>query len=135
MLPGWVSVLDIGKTLAKLSLWDERGRLLSRLETPSSEAEAYVDGIERIRSMLRRAMEDGPIGSHARGLRRAWRTANPVRARPSKTPGRATHFSFGLRGHHTTLAARYAKHATCHTEMSLFQRRGRSDMNGERQLP
>lgn len=33
MLPGWVGVLDIGKTLAKLSLWDERGRLLSQRVT------------------------------------------------------------------------------------------------------
>lgn len=45
MLPGWVSVLDIGKTLAKLSLWDERGRLLSQrvsanqpLITPTARA-------------------------------------------------------------------------------------------------
>lgn len=33
MLPGWVSVLDIGKTLAKLSLWDERGRMLAQRVT------------------------------------------------------------------------------------------------------
>lgn len=30
MLPGWVIVLDIGKTLAKLSLWDEHGRMLAQ---------------------------------------------------------------------------------------------------------
>ncbi len=33
MLPGWVVVLDVGKTLAKLSLWDERGRMLAQRVT------------------------------------------------------------------------------------------------------
>lgn len=30
MLSGWVAVFDVGKTLAKFSLWDEQGRLVTR---------------------------------------------------------------------------------------------------------
>lgn len=32
MLPGRVIVLDVGKTLAKLSLWDESGRCIQQCQ-------------------------------------------------------------------------------------------------------
>jgi len=53
-----IGAVDIGGTKLAVGIVDEGGRLLSRLESPSREAEAYVDGIEHIGSMLRRAMRD-----------------------------------------------------------------------------
>lgn len=53
-----VGAVDIGGTKLAVGSVDENGRLLSRLEAPSSEAEAYEDGIELITEMLRRMMRD-----------------------------------------------------------------------------
>lgn len=53
-----VGAVDIGGTKLAVGIVDESGRLLSRLEAPSREAEAYTDGVEQISRMLRRAMGD-----------------------------------------------------------------------------
>lgn len=53
-----VGAVDIGGTKLAVGIVDESGHLLSRLEAPSSEAKAYVDGIKQISAMLRIALQD-----------------------------------------------------------------------------
>jgi glucokinase len=53
-----IGAVDIGGTKLAVGIVDENGRLLFRLETPSSEAETYSNGLEHISRMLRHATRD-----------------------------------------------------------------------------
>ena len=65
---GWTIVLDIGKTLSKATLWDERGQLRQRRSRPNGSAQAVaysaldVAGIEKwLEGVLREFAACGPI--------------------------------------------------------------------------
>ncbi len=47
-----IGAVDIGGTKIAVGIVDENGSVLSRAETPSTSAESYGDGLERIKSML-----------------------------------------------------------------------------------
>ena len=70
MLPGRVIVFDVGKTLAKLSLWDESGRRLS-------ERQRYN---ERIGAGGRRALDTEGIERWAIEVLREFGTLGPISA-------------------------------------------------------
>ncbi len=53
-----IGAVDIGGTKIAVGIVDEGGRLLSRVEAPSREAEAYGDGVILIANMLQRCMRD-----------------------------------------------------------------------------
>ncbi len=92
MLPGRVIVLDVGKTLAKLSLWSEEGRLIEEHERYNARVESGgrhaldTEGIERwVEQMLRHVARGGPVSAivpvahgAAAAVLRAGRLACPV---------------------------------------------------------
>jgi glucokinase len=53
-----IGAVDIGGTKIAVGIVDEGGRLLSRVEAASSEAEAYGDGVKLITKMLRQSMRE-----------------------------------------------------------------------------
>lgn len=68
MISGWVIVFDVGKTLAKLSLWDEQGRLILHRqrynERVAAEGRLWLDveGIERwAQAILTEFSRLGPV--------------------------------------------------------------------------
>lgn len=70
MLDRWTVVLDVGKTLAKLTLWDEAGSLLARWTRPNEPVQAgdyvalNVAGIETwLAEVLSAFARMGPVGS------------------------------------------------------------------------
>lgn len=70
MLPGRVIVFDVGKTLAKLSLWDMQGRLLEQRARPNRRVHAgdYLaldtDGIEAwLAQVLTEFAQLGPVAA------------------------------------------------------------------------
>ncbi len=92
MLPGRVIVLDVGKTLAKLSLWSEEGRLIERFQRYNARVESRgrhaldTEGIEQwALEILRQFARRGPVSAivpvahgAAAAVLRAGRLACPV---------------------------------------------------------
>ena len=92
MLPGRVIVLDVGKTLAKLSLWSEEGRVIEQHERYNARVESGgrqaldTEGIERwVEQILRHFARRGPVSAivpvahgAAAAVLRAGRLACPV---------------------------------------------------------
>ena len=92
MLPGQVIVWDVGKTLAKLSLWSEEGRLIERFQRYNARVESGgrhaldTEGIEQwALEILRQFARRGPVSAivpvahgAAAAVLRAGRLACPV---------------------------------------------------------